>query len=91
LEDAKFISPRIAHDPKIQPALRLVIPSRCAQRFEASDLSFHVIRFQVEMRAILGSLYVIRALQEYADVGIRKAQLPVDVVACWASGFRDGS
>jgi hypothetical protein len=91
LEDAEFISPRIAHDPKVKTALRLVIPSRCAQRFEAPNLSFHVIRFQVEMRAILGCLYVIRALQEYADVGIRKAQLPVDMATRWTSGFRDSS
>jgi hypothetical protein len=42
------------------------------------------------MHAVLGILYVIGSLQEYADVGIRQAQLPVDTIACLTTGFRDG-
>ena len=33
------------------------------------------------MHAVLGTLYVIGSLQEYADFGIRQAQLSVDVAA----------
>jgi hypothetical protein len=71
LEYAELICPWIAHYPEVKPALLLVVPSRSAKRFEALNLGFNVVGFQVEMHSLLENLRVVGLLKKNAYLGVR--------------------
>src|SRR6266508_3421355 len=73
LEHAELVAPRVAQDPEVVAALLLVVPSGGAERFEALDLGFNVVGFEVEVHSLLGDLLVVGPLKQYPDLGIRQS------------------